>query len=397
MKKPVVFVAVLFAGVTFAFAPLAGEGAKQGPFPLLNPPPNVTPEQTRGWFPYSFDTGNPRLAHGPYVGAPLPKPEWTAEMCAAYEKRIDWFHRAKFGIMFHFLPRMMRGPQKGEVWQTWTAEKWNAWVNAIDVEKTADQAKELHVGYVIISLGQGHQYFCAPNPVIESCWKIKPGEFASKRDLPLDLAESLKKRGIATMFYTSTDTQYGLPSPAGMSREARYGDWLKVLRWYSDHYGKLCRGWWLDGLNEFIPDYRVNVVAAVKHGNPDALVCSGSYEISDFLHGHCEPGNWNKQRRLARPFFGRWDPVYNIQWHAFLTIGSTWGATDAPKKTEDLVKYASDIVKGGGVITFDVGTFKGAVGPFLEIQPRQFEQLKAVGKALKDIPASDGSGRLPPP
>jgi hypothetical protein len=72
-----------------------------------------------------------------------------------------------------------------------------------------------------------------------------------------------------------------------------------------------------------------------------------------------------------------------------------------------LVKYATDVIRGGGVITFDVATFRKSsfskypsdkpagegVGPYLEIQADQFEQLKAVRNALKDIPVSDGSGK----
>jgi hypothetical protein len=367
------------------------------PYPLLNPPPGITPEKTRGGFPLSYDTANTHLAGRPKVGKPLPQPSWTPESRLAYEKRIQWFHDAKFGVMFHFLPRMMRGPKKeiGEAWAQWDDAKWNAQVDAVDVEKFAEKAKELGVGYVILSIGQGHGHFCAPNPVIEAAWKLQPGQGSSKRDLPMDLGKALAKRGIPIMFYTSTDMpMYGLAAPEGMPPEERFRQEIKALEWYSDHYGALCKGWWLDGLTEHIPGYREDVTKAVRHGNPDALVTSGSYEISDFLHGHCTPTNWNKQRTLSRPFYGRWDPKLQIQWHAFLTVGSTWGSSDTPKNNGQLVDYASDVVRGGGVITFDVGVFpRGGKGPVLDFPPAQFEQLKKVRDALKDIKPSDGSGR----
>jgi hypothetical protein len=95
----------------------------------------------------------------------------------------------------------------------------------------------------------------------------------------------------------------------------------------------------------------------------------------------------------------------------FQYVGPQWGWSGCNKKTEQLVAYAADVVKGGGVITFDVGTFTegcfwampkdcptgvkpgGArIGPFLEIPPCQMEQLRAVRDALKRIPVSDGCG-----
>jgi hypothetical protein len=55
------------------------------------------------------------------------------------------------------------------------------------------------------------------------------------------------------------------------------------------------------------------------------------------------------------------------------------------------------VVKGGGVITFDLATNKKvngkAVGPFLEIQPDQFKVLEAVRDSLEDIAPSEGSGK----
>jgi hypothetical protein len=60
-------------------------------------------------------------------------------------------------------------------------------------------------------------------------------------------------------------------------------------------------------------------------------------ELSDFVHGHCE-NRWS-DRGMYRVVDGKW------------------------------------------------------IDPYLEIQPNQFKQLEAVRDALKDIPASDGSGK----
>ena len=344
------------------------------PYPTLNPPWGITPAQTR--WPYSG-------SFGPKMNVPAR----SAEEQRQFEARLDWFHKAKYGIFFHFLSS----------WNDWDSETWNKWVDAVDVEKVAEQAKEIGAGYVIITLGQNHKFACAPNPVMDELWGLQPGQFNSRRDLPMDLYRALAKRGIPMMLYIAADNQHRLPMPASFKGGDRFENWLKVAQWWSDHYGAKCKGWWVDGLNaDWVKDYRVRWVATLKHGNPDAIVACGQYEISDFLHGHCSP-DFAPHQRMTKPFFGRWDPDYKNQWHAFQYIGPYWGAPGCNKSTADIVRYASDIVKGGGVITFDLGVHKMVdgkdTGPFLEIQPDQFEQLKGIRDALKDIPASDGSGR----
>lgn len=369
------------------------QGLEPVPYSTLNPPEGITPAQTREPFSWSED---------PATNPPgrLPRKNWTPQERKAYEARVDWFHKAKFGIFFHYL-------SGGK----WTPEEWGQWVDAVDVERVADQAKAVGAGYVILTLGQNQVYSCAPNPVIDDLWKSELGPYTSRRDLPMDLWKALDRRGIPLMLYFATDNQYQMPRPPTMKNTDRFEGWLKVAQWYSDHYGTKCKGWWVDGLWEYVPGYRVNVWQALKHGNPDAIVTSGHYEISDFTHGHCME-DWDRQSKIVKPFYGRWDPEFNIQWHVLQFIGPTWGAPGCDKKPKDLVQYAVDVVRGGGVFTFDLGTFKegcfhllpknsptgqkpdgSRVGPFLEIQPDQFAILEAVRDALKDIPPSDGSGR----
>lgn len=354
------------------------------PFALLDPPAGITPANTREPF-------------GRSARPALPRPTRTPEERKAYEARVEWFHQAKYGIFFHYLS----GGQ-------WTPEEWSAWVDKVDVEKVADQARAVGAGYVILAIGQNQVYACAPNPVIAKHWGAR---YTSRRDLPMDLADALARRGIPMMLYFATDHQHDMPRPGAMKGADRFDRWVEVAQWYSGHYGAKCKGWWVDGLGEFTKDYRVNIHRALKHGNPDALVASGTYEISDFVHGHCMP-NWGRQRTVVKPYFGRWDADYKIQWQVFQHIGGTWGAPGCNKPTGELVKYAVDVVKGGGVITFDLGTFTegcfyalpgscptgkkpdgSRIGPFLEIQPDQFKVLEAVRDALKDVPVSDGSGR----
>lgn len=369
---------LLLATLFFASAAYPADAPAPVPYPTLNPPDKLAAWQTRS-------------PH--YKAKQVPPAKRTAEEQAAYEARVDWFHKAKYGVSFHFLAGISgnKSPQ-------WTSEKWNAVVNAIDVEKVADQAKEIGAGYVVLTIGQNCRYHCAPNPVIEKHWHLKPGEYGSTRDLPMDLHAALKKRGIPLMLYMATDNQYKLPRPPEMEGNARFEHWLEAMQWYSDHYGAKCAGWWIDGLyaNTGPKDYTERVHAALRHGNPDGLLASGTYGLSDFTHGHANMGSWDSQRKFMLPYFGRWDPEYKIQWHVFQYLGPTWAAAGIGRSEAQMREYFEKVIKGGGVITFDLGTFpnqKDDVVPRLEIPKEQMALLRTLRDALKKIPASDGSGK----
>jgi len=335
---------------------------------------------------------DPRFYRGHYFesGTPYRRLErWTPQSRAAYEAKVDWFHKAKYGLMFHFTTTLKETPPDQRI-SGWTSEKWNAWIDAVDVEKVAEQAETVGAGYVMMCICQAGQYYCAPNPIIEKYWGLKPNEYGSRRDLPMDLSKALKKRGIRMMLYTHANSQYGLPRPPSLEGPDRFHRWLEVIQWDSDHYGEACSGWWVDGLSNYVPDYVRNFHEALRHGNPDAIIASGHYELSDFTHGHCS-ADWNEQQCML-PYFGRWDPEYGIQWHQFQYLGPSWGQPGLAHSTREMVNYAKKIIEGGGVITFDLATHDGrGNGPLLEIADDQMEQLCAIRDAVKNVPVSDGA------
>ena len=363
------------------------------PYGARQPPKDVTPAQTRGSIPWGPKELN------------LPKPTWTPEQRRAYESRLQWFHQAKYGLFFHFLAFGDRSQEKGrgDSEGNWTSERWNRIVDEVDVEAAAEQAKELGAGYVFISLGQNHKYACGPNPVIDALWGFQPAQYNARRDLPMELGRALAKRGIALMLYIASDNQHKLPQPDGWTDSVRFENWTKVAQWYSDHYGTLCKGWWVDGMRNAVAilgdkkwkqNYPERFVLALRHGNPAAIVSCEVNELADYIHGHCNRVDWDRQRTIVKPFFGRWDPEFNIQWHVLQCIGTRWADADTPKQTADLVAYAVDVVRGGGVFTFDVGTRKtvdGKTVPKLDVPPEQMAQLRAVRDALKSIPPAGAS------
>ena len=363
MKNLVLVFFVLFIASTNLF----GQGKElPAPNPLLHPPKDVTPQKT--------------MYYGGWEGTPIiPPVQRTEKEHWKLEKDLAWFYEAKYGLFFHFLAP-----------HGCTAKEWDNIVNSVDVEKFADKVAKTGAGYVGLTLGQNHLYSCAPNPVLEQLWKLTPGEYTSERDLPMDLYKALKKRGIRLMLYVSTDLQYKLPVPESFTRETdRFENWLKVLGWYSKHYGKRCSGWWVDGLNEDRNiDYRPRVHEVLKSGNPDAIVGSSSYGISEYTHGHCDD-DWNYQQQYRKPYYGRWHPGYEIQWHVFQYLGSSWGKSDTAHSTESIVNYAADVVKGGGVLTFDIGQEEMLKEIYLDIPEGQMQQLVAVKKALRNNDRKD--------
>jgi len=333
---------------------------------------------------------------GETVGQGTPK-NMTAEERKAYEKKVDWFYKAKYGIMFHFVPNMHRFTKKRK---TWTAESWDKWVADVDVEKVADQAKEVGAGYVVLSLAQGGGYACCPNPVIEEYWGEEGKACNSTRDLPMDLFHALEKRGIPMMLYLAVEPPVN-PGKKGGSlgwfTDKRKRSWeyygytkeglalrTKEIEWYSKHYGDKAKGWWVDGTKKIKATDRPAVHKAVASGNPDAIVTLQSkHDLSDYEHGHCT-SNWEKQKkRVPR---GRWS-ARRIQTHIFQHLGHRWAASTLITSNEEMVDYVTKVVKNGGVVTFDVGTFTEEPkieGPYLDIPENQMNQLKAIRDALKD-------------
>ncbi len=372
------------------------------------------------WF---FCVAFPMLA----VAAP-PTPR-SPQQQAQLEKRLEWFYQAKYGIMVHYL-----ASQAADVEVERTPEEWDAWVDAVDVDAFAKQCAEAGVGYVIMPLGQQRNYYnSTPNPVYEEAFGFEPGRYAARRDLPMDLYEALKPHGIRMIIYTAAHPYATTGEAAKKGEEIGWvwknrqstltesaaQKWLYSLEWWSNHYGKACSGWWVDGNLQFYPGQAERVVDVLRTGNPDTLIASSHYKLSDMTHGHCI-FNWPLQQQnippqdptykhkvpgltleeLAKPLapeIGRWEPNYKIQWHALQFIGKRWGRSDKHKTTESVVNYARNIVERGGVITFDVGIYGEAYpysilredgtknGPYLKIPQGHFEQLCAVRDAVKPI------------
>ena len=293
----------------------------------------------------------------------------------------DWLRDARYGVFMHFLP----GDAKGL-----------ALVDKFDAEALAEQLEAVGAKYFVFTLGQNSGYFNSPNTAYDKFTGYAPGERCSARDLPLDLYDALKPKGIRLMLYLPCQTPnrdaraqkaFGLaqgpkdqPIDLGSARK-----WAKVIQEWSDRYGDKVAGWWFDGgydhvrFNEAIA--RI-YAAAAKHGHPHAIV---TFNPGVRLVRHTQAEDYTAGE-LNDPFdtipTSRW--VWGSQWHALTFLGASWSHRDTRHPTDHWVRWAKTVVAGEGVVTLDMGpNWDPAAGPIGALADAQVEQVKAIKAALR--------------
>ncbi|MBQ6086692.1 MAG: alpha-L-fucosidase [Bacteroidales bacterium] len=306
-----------------------------------------------------------------------------------YNHATDWMRDAKIGAFMHFL--------------FWPEDR--DLVNKFDVDALVGQLSDAGVGYFVITLGQNTGAFCAPNPVYDSISGYKAGERTALRDLPKELALKLREKGIRLMLYLPCQTpnrdeqavrSFGFEDDKGPDREITVeGDydrfisdeglanWAKVIAWWSEHYGDLVSGWWLDGGYEWcgFNDEKAKVYAhAVKDHNPGAVVtfnpgwgfrrwtCAADYTAGEY------PWPFDYPVQVT----GRWKDGCQVHFWVPLSNGDI-----CYYKDEDIIEWIKPIVANGGVLSLDVGSnFNPDVRPVGTMSPAMQSQLKKIVAAV---------------
>jgi hypothetical protein len=298
---------------------------------------------------------------------------------ASHNPRTDWFRDAKFGAFMHFLP--------GNAAQL-------AQVKAFDVERVAGQLDEMGAGYFVITLGQNSGYFISPNSSYDRLTGYAPGERCSTRDLPLDLYRVLQPKDIRLMLYLPCQVPnaderaqkaFGLPQgqkdqPIDLEFA---GKWSQVIQEWADRYGEKVAGWWFDGgyahihFNEAIA---ARYAAAVKHGNPKAIVTFNP-GVRVVRHTQAEDytaGELNDPLNVVPA--SRW--LDGSQWHALTYVGKTWGSRETRYRDEQWANWVRTVTAREGVVTLDMGPNwnpqAGPIGSLAEAQVKQVKAIKAV-------------------
>lgn len=327
---------------------------------------------------------------------------WAAEA-------TDWFHRAKWGVLTHYLGAPPSSAGGAEL----TAEKWNAQVDAFDVAGLTGQLRSTGTKYFVITLGQNSGHYCSPNATYDKIVVIRPSK-CSRRDLIKDLYEALEPHGIRLMVYLPSGAPAADPvaveklqwawgradgwprgGPLTHDRLVPFQrKWEAVVREWSRRWGKHVHGWWIDGCYFADDMYRfedapnfASFAAALKAGNPDSIiafnpgiklpvVCHTKYE--DYTAGEV---TLRQLPRAVASCPGRWleRDGHKVQYHILSFLGKTWCGGEKPQLPDaTIIGYTRQLIDKGAVITYDVpiGTNGLILEPFVE-------QLRAVGRAVR--------------
>ena len=309
------------------------------------------------------------------------------------EARTQRLHDAKWGVFNHYLGNAKM-----------TAEEWNRRVDSFDVKRLADQLEACGAKFYFITLMQGWRWMCAPNATFDRIGGIGPGEACARRDLPMELADELRKRGIDLYLYYTGDGPYKdreLGKRFGFTQARYFGvnetfvrNWAAVLEEYAVRYGDKVKGWWIDGCYGeksfcYTDDLLDPYAAAVRKGSPTAV-----FAMNDGVKPY-----YTKHYRDEDFTCGEFDSFYCVpksrfidgaQAFALIPLGrdkddpeaAAWGATGCKQAPEFVANYVKMVNDRGGVIAIDVH-----VEPDGAWDPEQFEALKLVGRTTGTLTA----------
>ena len=313
---------------------------------------------------------------------PMIEPEWsggTPEQRALTDRLVQ----KRWGVFNHYLPA--------------TPDL----VETIDTDRIAQTLHEIGAGYYFITMMQGDAVLNAPNETFDRITGYRPGEACARRDLILDLYESLQKYDIDLYVYYTGDGPY-MDKKAGAAfgwgaepRDVKHVSrpfvekWASVLEEYAVRYGDKVCGWWIDGCYTKELGYddglRRLYYDAVKKGNPNAIVAfnDGVKKIitredglSDFTAGEQVDFTVIPRDRFAD----------GAQWHVLAPLGlppdsdpkNIWFAWCKPGVKRDsayLRKYIDEVNRRGGVVTIDIWIEQTGGTHF---DPAQIETLRGM-------------------
>jgi len=323
--------------------------------------------------------------------------------------RADWLHRARWGVMTHYLGAAPSSRGGAEL----TAEMWNRRIDAFDVDALAEQVASTGARYLLFTIGQNSGHYCSPNAAYDKVVGIRPSK-CSRRDLIADLSRALKKHGLRLLVYLPSGAPaadpvarkklqwrwgrkggWQLPGEAVGGRLVEFQrHWEAIVREWSLRWGTHVAGWWIDGA--YFPDqmYRfpdppnfASFAAALRAGNPEAIVAfNPGVRVPVIVHTSKEDYTAGEVNLPQLPkavgacegrFLAR--KGVRVQFQILTFLGKSWCRGDRPQwPDEKVIPLVRELTGKGGAVTFDVPiTEAGAIPePFVE-------QLRAIGRGLE--------------
>lgn len=304
---------------------------------------------------------------------------------------IKWMQDGAYGLMVHYLKHIM--PRSGE-----KNDDWDAMTAAFPTERFSDAVKAAGASWLIFPFGQNNGYYCSENPHL-------PGR-CSKRDLMMELALGLNKRGIRLIAYLPSEVD----SCPQEEREALGWDlnphdksvymerYMEIIRYWSLKFGSLISGWWFDGCYQSSEkpftrthewdnsrfDYQ-RWQAAARAGNPDAVIamCPGAetmeyvFKEQDYLAGEANTLNHQNDGPL----------IDGMQWHCLIWLDCFWmhskepGEIVPPRFTdEEVIGFMLRCKAQNGAVTWNVGIYEDGT-----MAEKTLAQIGKVKKALEVV------------
>lgn len=305
-----------------------------------------------------------------------------------------WFREAKYGVFVHFLGG---GPE------------WNRQVDAFDSEAFADQMARAGAGYVIFTLGQNSGYYCSPNAAYDTHCGYAPGEHCSRRDLPMDLANALGKKGIRLMLYLpSRSPQQDKKAMAGLgdvneqepAPQEFTGKWSEVIREWSERYGEKVWGWWFDGAYNTVgwddlgqPQNWNTWAAACRAGNPASILAfNPGTNLPKAFQALTPQQDYTAGEQNAFTATPEAFPTPStLQWHILAHLGTMWARPDGPQLEDAaMVAYIRKVNAQGGVVSMDVNVTSN--GTVCALHQAQLEAIREGIRGESAVAQASGDG-----
>lgn len=280
----------------------------------------------------------------------------------------------KWGVFIHFLDDHRAGKT--------TPESWNKRVDAFDVQGLAQQLHEVGASYLVITIGQGSGYFCAPNAEYDRLTGCVPSK-CSRRDLIADLHAALEPHGIRLMVYSAADLAWGDPQTRAklglkhhhndpgtggkniwkQNRQVEFMRHIEAINLcWAKQWGDKVSGWWIDGC--YLPEFRfiensppnfATFKTALRAGNPQAIVCfnNGVPGTTTTRHEDYIAG----ENDNLKPCAGAWieKDGHRARYHSLSYLGTTWFRGEKPRFTDARVAdFTRKTTALGGFVTWDV-------------------------------------------
>lgn len=295
---------------------------------------------------------------------------------ADFNKKLEWWKDARFGMFIHWGPVSLNGTEIG--WsrgRELSVEEYDSlYLRFNPVKFNADEwvsvARAAGMKYIVLTT-KHHDGFCLWDTEYTD-YNIMHSPF--KRDVVKELSEACKKQGIAFGTYYSVcdwhHPDFPLTGQGGsLKRDTsdieRYTQYLINQSAELIHkYGPLLVMWY-DVPQQFDSVRGQYVIDKIKALQPGIMVNDRSGARGDFSTPEQRLGNFNIQR----------------PWETCMTIGRQWAwkPNDEIKSFEQCMHNLIRTVGGDGNLLFNVGP-----GPDGAIEPEQVERLKEMGAWLDE-------------